>query len=294
MIHRFIILGALLAGSLGAQTSAQTSARFQVPITVSNGANSQLLLIGVSGDGDGGTIQDNTIGVDYDPSFGAYQELVAPPTPPPPYDFDSRFLTIPGRTPTFPTGLGGGVYKDFRGFSGPAQVDTFRINVSGDAVDLAPTTISWPSNLSTYGSAWMIQPLSGSEWTPVDMLSATSVVIPAGVLQRNALIIKTGALTDVRQHDRGDVIPDRFILEQNYPNPFNPSTTIRFSVQRAGRVSLRIYNLIGQEVATLANEDLAPGTYDVPLRGEALASGVYLYRLEAPGYTAVRKLTLLR
>jgi hypothetical protein len=192
MNHSVVVLGALLIGGITVPAYSQPSAQFQIPITVTNGANTKILTIGVSGDGDGGTIQDNTIGVDYDPSFGVYQELVAPPVPPQPYDFDARILTIPGRTPTFPTGLGGGVYKDFRGVFSSGQIDSFRINYTGDVIDAAPTTISWPADLINHGTAWVIRPLSGSEWAPVNMLSATSVVIPAGVLQKNALIIKTG------------------------------------------------------------------------------------------------------
>jgi hypothetical protein len=292
MRHFSLAFAALLIGGIAAHAYGQTSARFQVPITVTNGANNQILLIGVSGDGDGGTIQDNTVGVDYDLSFGGYQELVAPPVPPQPYEFDARILTIPGRTPTFPNGLGGGVYRDFRGFTEAAQVDSFRVNFTGDATDAATTTISWPADLSTYGSAWTIRPLSGSEWAPVDMLTATSVVIPAGVLQKNALIIKNGALTDVPTP--AQELPHKFSLEQNYPNPFNPATTIRFSIPEAGHVSLNVYNLIGQRVATLADGMFASGAYSVQFRGESLASGIYFYKLETGTATAVRKLTVLK
>jgi hypothetical protein len=192
MNHFTIVFSTILIGGLATHAFGQSSAQFQIPLTVTNGSNTQVLTIGVSGDGDGGIIQDNTIGVDFDLSFGPYQELVAPPVPPQPYDFDARILTIPGRTPTFPNGLGGGVYKDFRGFFGTTQVDSFRVNFTGDAIDLASTTISWPATLGNYGTAWLIRPLSGSEWVPVDMLTASSVVIPAGVLQKNVLIIKTG------------------------------------------------------------------------------------------------------
>jgi hypothetical protein len=287
-----LFIGVIASCGIAVTAFGQSSARFQVPITVANGTNTQVLSVGVSGDGDGGAIQDNTIGVDYDLSFGAYQELVAPPVPPQPYEFDARILTIPGRTPTFPTGLGGGAYKDIRGFTSAAQVDSFRINFTGDATDAAVTTISWPTGLNTFGSSWTIRPLSGSEWTPVDMLTATSVVIPAGVLQKNALVIKDGALTDVPLS--GGETPKSFALDQNYPNPFNPSTTIRFSVPGSGHVSLNVYNLIGQQVATLADGIYAPGTYTVQLRGDHLSSGMYFYRLQAGSQTSIRKLTLLK
>lgn len=274
------------------EAQGQTQAQFQVPITITNGSNSDTLLLGVSGDGDGGTIQDNTIGVDYDPSFGAYQEPPAPPVPPPPFPFDVRFMTIPGRTQTFPTGLGTGVYKDFRGFTSYAQVDTFRIQVLGDDVDVRETVISWPSNLAVYGSAWIIRPQSGGEWQPVDMLGATSATMPTGALQRNVLIIKTGATTGVRQVDEEH--PLEFSLAQNFPNPFNPSTEIRFSVPEAGRVTLTVHTVIGQQVATLVNGVVTAGNYSVRFSGDELASGLYFYRLQAGTTSAVRKMMLLK
>ncbi len=167
--------------------------QYQVPLTVTNGITVQPLTIGVSGDGPGGSIQDNTIGADVDSVFGVYQEALAPPVSPAPFAFDARILTIPGRVATYPTGLGGGVYKDFRGFTNAAQVDSFRITIDGDNVDLNNTIISWPTGLNVFGSSWTIKPQSGSEWAPVNMLSTTTAVIPAGVLQRNIIIIKGGA-----------------------------------------------------------------------------------------------------
>lgn len=90
-------------------------------------------------------------------------------------------------------------------------------------------------------------------------------------------------------------LPKTTNLLQNYPNPFNPSTTIRYEVAGgAGNVRLAVYDLIGREVAVLVNEPKAPGRYEVALNGSDLASGVYLYRLTAGGYSETRKLVILR
>lgn len=88
--------------------------------------------------------------------------------------------------------------------------------------------------------------------------------------------------------------PAAFSLEQNYPNPFNPLTTIRFAVQSASFISLKVYDLLGREVATLVNEPLKPGAYRVEFHAGNLASGVYFYRLTAGALNATRKLMLLR
>lgn len=76
-------------------------------------------------------------------------------------------------------------------------------------------------------------------------------------------------------------VPAAFELEQNYPNPFNPSTQIRFSLPRSRQVTLKIFNLLGQEVATLVSEELPAGSYSTRWDASGLASGVYLYRLQA-------------
>lgn len=189
---RILMACALVLAFLVSQ-AGMAQVQFQVPVTVTNGTAVQTLTIGVSGDGPGGSLLDNTIGADVDTVYGSYREELAPPPPPAPFPFDARIITIPGRDQTYPVGLGGGVYNDFRGWDSFVQVDTFRIRIDGDNVDLAATTLSWPSGLGQFGSAWVILPQSGTEWGPVDMLTDTSAVIPAGALQRNILVIKTGA-----------------------------------------------------------------------------------------------------
>jgi hypothetical protein len=89
-------------------------------------------------------------------------------------------------------------------------------------------------------------------------------------------------------------MPRTFGLSQNYPNPFNPSTKIEFQIANFGRTSLKVYNLIGEEVATLVNEDLPAGRYVRTFNASGLPSGVYIYRLEAGAYKETRKLLLLK
>jgi hypothetical protein len=93
------------------------------------------------------------------------------------------------------------------------------------------------------------------------------------------------------------VIASAFSLAQNYPNPFNPTTSIRFTIPggrtRVG-VSLRVYDVLGNEVATLVNELLAPGTYERKFEGTGRASGIYFYRLQAGNFTATRRLVFIK
>ncbi|MER3525135.1 MAG: hypothetical protein C4326_14090, partial [Ignavibacteria bacterium] len=89
-------------------------------------------------------------------------------------------------------------------------------------------------------------------------------------------------------------LPSAFRVEQNYPNPFNPSTTIRFSLPHMTRLSLKVYNTLGQEVATLAEGEFAAGTYSVQWNAVGFASGVYFYRLQAASMAETKKLVLLK
>ncbi len=90
-------------------------------------------------------------------------------------------------------------------------------------------------------------------------------------------------------------IPSRFLLEQNYPNPFNPSTTIRFAVPQETRVTLTIFNLLGQEVATLLDENRPAGSYAITVDARSFASGMYFYRLVARGgISLTRKMMVLK
>ncbi len=88
--------------------------------------------------------------------------------------------------------------------------------------------------------------------------------------------------------------PKEFALGQNYPNPFNPTTTIGYQLPANGRTTLKIYDAIGREVATLVSEVKEAGYYSVQFDGAHLASGIYLYRLNAEGKSAVRKMHLVK
>lgn len=89
-------------------------------------------------------------------------------------------------------------------------------------------------------------------------------------------------------------MPERFNLEQNYPNPFNPSTSIRFTLPAGGFVNLTIYNMLGQRVATLMNQTMNSGSYEVKFDASVLPSGIYLYRLSAGENVSVKKMMLLK
>jgi hypothetical protein len=101
-----------------------------------------------------------------------------------------------------------------------------------------------------------------------------------------------GSVTDVNRELTK--IPATYSLAQNYPNPFNPITRIRFELPNESFVSLTVYNILGQRVAVLVNDERPAGIYEVQFNGSKLASGVYFYRLNANNYIATKKLLLLK
>jgi murein tripeptide amidase MpaA len=90
------------------------------------------------------------------------------------------------------------------------------------------------------------------------------------------------------------ILPNKFSLEQNYPNPFNPSTTILYSIGNGQYVSLRVYDVLGNEIATLVNEEKPAGDYDVDFTGSRLSSGIYFYTLKAGSFIETKKMILLQ
>jgi len=94
--------------------------------------------------------------------------------------------------------------------------------------------------------------------------------------------------------NNAETLPVVFKLHQNYPNPFNPTTTISFDLPEAANVKLVIYNIMGQQVAELKNENMQPGFYKMNFNASHLASGVYIYRIQANNFAAIKKMTILK
>ncbi len=100
-----------------------------------------------------------------------------------------------------------------------------------------------------------------------------------------------GWVTDVKTNE---ITPENFTLKQNYPNPFNPSTTIEFTLPQSNFVSLKIYTILGEEVAQLINSEIGAGTHQVQFDASNLTSGIYFYRISAGQFVSVKKMILLK
>ncbi len=99
-------------------------------------------------------------------------------------------------------------------------------------------------------------------------------------------------ITSVYESD--NKIPDSYSLNQNYPNPFNPLTTINFTIPNEEFVNLKVFNTLGQEVATLVNKEISAGSYSVPFDAARLTSGIYIYKISAGSFAETKKMILLK
>ena len=127
--------------------------------------------------------------------------------------------------------------------------------------------------------------------TRLGISSGKIVFIHDGISVIDSIQVSGNGVTDIKD-EKG--MPEKFKLYQNYPNPFNPTTTIQFDIPKTLFVTLKVNNVLGQEVATLVNENKNPGRYEINFDASSLPSGVYFYRITAGEYVSEKKLLLIR
>jgi hypothetical protein len=213
-----------------------------------------------------------------------------------------------------------GVYASTLGTFG--ITDTLTLDGGGDA------SVVWIFKMSgalTTAQGSFVKLINGAQWNNVFWLVGTSATLGSNstfrgnIMASSAITAHEGATvygrllaqTDsVTLHNvtvggipvvtvvRTTSVPEGFALSQNYPNPFNPSTQIQYSIGVSGVVSLKVYTLLGDEVATLVNGNQEAGNYSVTFNAgngtSGLSSGVYFYRLEAGSFVSTRKLQFIK
>ena len=166
----------------------------------------------------------------------------------------------------------------------------FGFESSGNDIYAATNTGVFHSN--DYGSNWN-DISSGMKNIYVSSLFKTDNYLFANSING----IWKRSLSEITSVDRDRTsrgIPNQFYLSQNYPNPFNPTTKINYSVPVSGNISLKVYNVLGQEVKTIFEGYKQAGNYEVTFNGSGLASGVYLYRLQSEKVSIFKKFVLLK
>ncbi len=157
------------------------------------------------------------------------------------------------------------------------------------------TTTTFSANSITVGPNFTI----ASTGDVILSAETTIAVIPQFfVVQGGKLQVVSGA-PPVSVETEDPIIPDEFIVHQNFPNPFNPETEIRFALTKDSHVVINIYNTLGQQIGTLIDTQYAAGFHSVrwdgkDRNGRPVASGVYLYQIQAGEFSQVRKMSLIR
>lgn len=192
-------------------------------------------------------------------------DMYAMPPTPPQSAFDARFDTPDG-----------GSMVQTHGVEVSEAVE-FTVAIQSDAY---PVTFSWKIKNSSYA---LTDGQGSKVFSPKEMIGEGSLRILNSSI--NKVSVKLTGST---------LLPKEFSLSQNYPNPFNPSTTIKYNLPKGSHVSLKLFNILGQEVATLVNEEQKAGYKSIEWNAANVASGVYMYQLKSANYVSTKKALLLR
>lgn len=192
------------------------------------------------------------------------------------------------------------LYGTVRNILGSVRDRIIKINLqTGDTIHVGRTGFGVNTVGITFNNSGILYGIKGlstqiSDLFIIDKTTGIGTLIGPIGLEGLQGIAFSRILTDVSDNS---FIPNEFTLSQNYPNPFNPSTIIRYQIPKSGIVRLKIYDVLGKEVATLVDEYKEAGRYEVEFnvgQSNSLSSGVYIYRLSSGNYTASRKMMILK
>ncbi len=177
-----------------------------------------------------------------------------------------------------------------------APIDAFAID------NITSTTLYLGNDVGMYvsfnsGQNWQVLG-EGLPFLPIGDIEVhpTEHILVAGTYGRSMYKIDLDLVTNT-EGDENQTVASSFLLEQNYPNPFNPTTTIKYQIPALSFVTIKVYDVLGSEVATLVNEESATGgagSFEVDFNGDGLTSGIYFYQLRAGDYVETKKMIILK
>jgi len=199
-------------------------------------------------------------------------------------------------TAVFAGTYGGGLFKSVDNGATWTNVTTLNVqyvyslfvDANGDVFVSSLTNGVFES--TDNGTTWTALGMDGANVCSVTANSTSNIII-AGTKDGKVFKISGTQATAVNKIDE---LPVDFKLSQNYPNPFNPTTTIEFALPKAGKYALKIYNVIGQEVASLIDNELSAGYQKVTFNASRMASGIYIYRLSGNNVNMSKKMMLIK
>ena len=184
----------------------------------------------------------------------------------------------------------------------PVELSSFTANVNGTDVNL-----TWSTATETNNNGFEVQRKSGEEFvtigfvrgngttTEIQNYSYTDSKLPIGGYSYRLKQVDFDGSFEYSNVVNVDLTaPTVFALDQNYPNPFNPSTMISYSIPQSSFVTLKVYDIIGNEVATLVNQNQQAGKYDIRFDASNLSNGVYMYSIKTDNFTSTKKMILMK
>jgi hypothetical protein len=155
---------------------------------------------------------------------------------------------------------------------------------------LGQTVFQYPSVILKANSTHTLVP----DWGNLNLSKLRILIDTGNKGTNNDSVILVNQYTGINDNNKQKEIPNSYSLAQNYPNPFNPTTTINYQVQFSGQVTLKVYDILGREVAALVNEVKQAGSYSVTFDAGRLASGIYFYKLQSGSFVETKKMILLK
>ncbi len=194
--------------------------------------------------------------------------------------------------------VGGSIAKLFVAGSAGAGNQTSPDEIAVDTLTAHPSFI-WNSQTGTsYGGLWWENPVKGSKtvfWSfGLEAINDSSAGANTRAQAMASVLNWFNGITAAPRFANDGLSPQSYALDQNYPNPFNPLTHLQFAISDLQFVQLRVFDVLGREVAVLVNEVKGPGTYTVEWNADQYASGVYYYRLQAGNFIEMKKMVLLK
>jgi len=185
----------------------------------------------------------------------------------------------------------------------PVEMLTFNAAVNGNSIDLFWQTAT---ELNVYGFD-IERKIGNSDWekigfiigagnsnSPLEYHFQDNINLAGNYQYRIKQLDNNGTFKYYLSNTVNVKSPNGFMLQQNYPNPFNPTTTIKYEIPKANFVTIKVFNILGKEVASLVNENKKAGDYNVEFNANKLSSGVYFYRIKAGSFVETKKLILMK